>query len=92
MKRAFLIIFILSLLIAGVFSWFASESPDGLERVAENLGFIGNAKEPFMLVLPDYTIPGFDGFLSKGIAGIIGVFSTFLFVFTAGKIIKRLKR
>lgn len=52
---------------------FASASPDGLERVAENLGFLGQgASAPFTL-LPDYTIPLLgETSLSTIIAGLVG--------------------
>ncbi len=53
---------------------YASASPDGLERVAENLGFGGrNAAAPYQ-ILPNYTIPfiGHSG-LSTVVAGAIGV-------------------
>ena len=32
--------FIVSLFLAGVVSFYASSSPDGLEKVAEDIGFI----------------------------------------------------
>jgi len=36
----------LSLLIAGVLSFYASSHPDGLEKVAETKGFLDTAKDP----------------------------------------------
>jgi len=53
---------------------FASASPDGLERVAEDLGFINIAQTAPYEVIPDYTIP-FLGETSTStiIAGVIGV-------------------
>lgn len=53
---------------------YASASPDGLERVAQNLGFgTRGTAAPYQL-LPDYTIPfiGHSG-LSTIVAGAIGV-------------------
>lgn len=65
------------LLIAGVVAvssaWLASGSPDGLERVAEDKGFIETAEDPGYEILPDYTIPGIDGEVSTALAGIVGV-------------------
>ncbi len=66
-----------SLVIAGGVSYFASSRPDGLERVAENLGFLVNARESSHTVLHGYAVPGLDGFFSNGLAGIIGVLVTF---------------
>lgn len=52
---------------------FASASPDGLERVAEDMGFIALGQDAPINILPDYTIPflGETG-LSTILAGIIG--------------------
>ena len=89
MKRSLLIILIISLAIAGIVSYFASQYPDGLERVAVDLGFVHKAKDPAVTVLPDYTIPGIEGIISNGLAGIIGVLATFGFVLLIGKLIIR---
>ena len=53
---------------------FASANPDGLERVAIDLGFIETASVASYQILPDYTIP----FLGKGglstiLAGVVGM-------------------
>ncbi len=86
MKRALWILLATSLLIAGVVSWFASPHPDGLEKVAEDHGFIGRVREPLFRIMPDYTIPGLNGFRSNALAGVIGVAATFGFVMLAGKL------
>jgi cobalt/nickel transport system permease protein len=52
---------------------WASADPDGLERVAEDLGFISAGQQPGFEILPDYTIPGLDGPLSTVVAGLVGV-------------------
>lgn len=66
-----------ALVLAGVVSFFASSSPDGLERVAENEGFIGAATDHTFggFALADY---GDVGGIPVGIAGIIGVVITLL--------------
>ncbi len=66
-----------SLAIAGGVSYFASTHPDGLERVAEDLGFMDKAKEPLHPAFPDYTVPGMEGFFSNGLAGIVGTLAAF---------------
>ena len=71
--------FVLSLLLAGVVSNFASSSPDGLEKVAEDIGFIETAKENTNsdVILSDYGFKGIDNpRLSTGAAGVIGVIAT----------------
>ena len=40
-----------------LFSPFASSSPDGLERVAENKGFIETQKAPPYEIIADYAFP-----------------------------------
>lgn len=92
MKRFVIIMFIVSIVIAGVVSWFASSHPDGFERVAEDHGFIGKAKGPLFSILPDYTVPGLRGIVSNGAAGIIGVLATFGFVMLVGKVIAAKRR
>lgn len=52
---------------------FASSNPDGLERVAENLGFRQAARPSVWSLLPDYIIPGVPNqALSTILAGILG--------------------
>lgn len=54
-------------------SLFASANPDGLEAVAEQLGFLdAGLSAPFEL-FPDYTIPGLDGTASTVVAGLLGM-------------------
>jgi cobalt/nickel transport system permease protein len=52
----------------------ASADPDGLERVAEDLGFLEQAAEAPYTVLPDYTVPLLgETPLSTIVAGLIGL-------------------
>ncbi|NUW38073.1 energy-coupling factor ABC transporter permease [Nonomuraea sp. SMC257] len=62
----------LTLLLAGVVSFFASSSPDGLEAVAENKGFLDQATDHLMSWSPlgDY---GEVGGIPVGVAGVVGV-------------------
>jgi cobalt/nickel transport system permease protein len=61
------------LLVAAVVSPWASASPDGLEAVAEQLGFAEQAITTFTAPLPEYSTPHIttEG-LSTAIAGIVG--------------------
>ncbi len=92
MKRPLTILLAAALVMAGIVSWFASSHPDGLESVADNLGFIDSAEDSPFEVMPDYTIPGIGGFLSNGLAGIIGAFAVFGLVILVGKTMCRRKR
>lgn len=62
-------------LLAGAVSFYASSSPDGLERVAEDKGFIGHATDHALAEQPlaDY---GEVGGIPVGVAGLIGVVVT----------------
>ena len=79
-QKTFLISgFISSLFLAGVVSFYASSHPDGLEKVAEDIGFIETAKENTNsdVILSDYGFKGIDNpRLSTGAAGVIGVIAT----------------
>jgi cobalt/nickel transport protein len=71
--------FFASLLIAGIASYYASSSPDGLEKVAIDIGFMESATENTNAdgLLADYGVKGVDNErLSTGAAGVIGVFAT----------------
>ena len=50
---------IISFLLA-VLSPLASSSPDGLEKVAENHGFLGQAHEAPYQIIADYVFPGIE--------------------------------
>jgi cobalt/nickel transport protein len=71
---------ILALLVAAFLSPFASSSPDGLEKVAEDLGFIEKSEgEPLInSPAPDYVFPGItnEG-AATAAAGIAGTLLTF---------------
>ena len=68
---------IASLVIAMFVSSFASAFPDGLEKVAENLGFIDKAEEVVAernFLIPDYTFGAVDNELwQTSLAGLFGV-------------------
>lgn len=52
----------------------ASSHPDGLERVAEDKGFMEKAEDAVYEILPDYTVPGIDNEkVTTILAGVIGV-------------------
>lgn len=66
---------LVALLLAGVVSFYASSSPDGLERVAEDQGFLDSAGEHATAdgPLADYQARGVeDDRVAGGVAGVVG--------------------
>jgi hypothetical protein len=67
---------LVALLLAAVVSYYASGSPDGLNRVAEDNGFISQERESATADSPlaDYSARNVsDDRLSGGLAGVVGV-------------------
>jgi len=61
-------------IIVVLFSPLASSDPDGLERVAMNMGFINAGQSAPYSIIPDYTLPFLgETAISTILAGIIGV-------------------
>ena len=70
---------LVSIIVAGFISYYASSSPDGLEKVAEDEGFLDTAKDSASSdsFLADYGVAGIDNErLSVGLSGLIGVIAT----------------
>lgn len=68
--------FMASILLAGLVSFYASSHPDGLEKVAQDIGFIKQEKDHSLSNSPvaGYEVKGLNNDrLSVGAAGIIGV-------------------
>ncbi|GAI40161.1 unnamed protein product [marine sediment metagenome] len=65
-------------LVLALLSPLASSSPDGLERVAEDKGFMETAREAVFEVIPDYVMPGIRSeAIATILAGIIGTLILF---------------
>lgn len=81
MKRFTILAIAVAVGLATAASPFASSSPDGLERVAENEAFLDRGQTQETSVLADYAIPGIgDERVATGLAGFGGT----LLVFAAG--------
>ncbi|HAE59465.1 MAG TPA: cobalamin biosynthesis protein CbiM [Anaerolineae bacterium] len=60
-------------ILAVLISPFASGDPDGLERIAEDIGFLDRGLDAPYQLLPDYTVPFLgETALSTVVAGIVG--------------------
>ena len=69
---------------------FASSDPDGLERVAEDHGFIGQATNFLSGLLSGYAIPGIsDPTVSSILSGLLGVGILLVLVFVLGRVLAR---
>ncbi|MBU1130935.1 PDGLE domain-containing protein [Patescibacteria group bacterium] len=83
-------ILIISLLISGALSIFASSYPDGLEKVAEDKDFLESAISWWGGLIPDYAMPGVaSGKLATALAGIIGALIVFGLLYLFGFIVNR---
>ena len=81
-----------SLLVAGGLSYFASEHPDGLEHVAETLGFDDAAQDSAVADSPlaDYGTAGVDNaWLSTAISGAAGLLITGVVAFALMRLLAR---
>lgn len=74
---------LVTLLLAGVASFYASSDPDGLEKAARDTGIAAKAEDS---AADDSPLAGYettgvdDGRISGGLAGVVGVGVTFLLV------------
>ncbi len=72
-------------LVAGVFSRYASDSPDGLESVIESEGIsVSEGAAP----LPDYGTPGVEAEgVSVFVAAAVGIAVVFVVTYGLGKVL-----
>ncbi|MGB8701687.1 MAG: PDGLE domain-containing protein [Thermosynechococcaceae cyanobacterium] len=86
----------ISLLIAVCLSPFASQHPDGLDRVSADLKF--NTREapekpakklPFYTIFNEYALRGVPEQLATPLAGLIGTLATFGLAWGMGKLLIR---
>lgn len=91
-KKWWLIALIFCLILATI-SPLASSSPDGLEKVAEDKGFIGLAGEAPFEVVADYIFPGIENeALATIMAGWLGTLMLFGIAYGLAWLIKSRKR
>ncbi len=78
-----------ALFIGGGLSFFASSSPDGLEKIAQIQGFPG-AETRLSGILAEYRIPGVGQVsFSVSLAGLVGTVFVFGMLFFLGKYLYR---
>jgi hypothetical protein len=90
MKRKWWIIGLLIALAVTLISPLASAWPDGLERVAEDKGFIEDAQDAPYEFIPDYVFPGVGNeAVATILAGIVGTLVVFGLAYGLGILLKR---
>lgn len=71
----------------------ASSSPDGLEKVAADKGFIGKAKDAPFEAIADYAFPGVHNeTLATILAGLVGTLLIFGLVYGGARLLKARKK
>jgi cobalt/nickel transport system permease protein len=81
---------ILISLLAVLLSPMASADPDGLERVAEDMGFLQLGQEAPYQILPDYTIPFLgETAVSTIVAGAVGALVLLGLMIVIGQTLRR---
>jgi hypothetical protein len=71
----------------------ASPHPDGLERVAEDKGFIETAQDAPYEIIPDYVLPGISNeALATVAAGIVGTLIVAGIAFGVARLNRRVAR
>jgi hypothetical protein len=71
----------------------ASSDPDGLERVAEDEGFLEEAKDAPYEVISDYLFPGVENeSVATILAGVLGVLIVAVLTFAIAFLLRRTRR
>ena len=90
MKLKWWIVGLLIALAVTLISPLASAWPDGLERVAEDKGFIEVAQDAPYEVIPDYVFPGIgNDAVATILAGIVGTVVVFGLAYGLGALLRR---
>jgi cobalt/nickel transport system permease protein len=80
-------------IIVAAFSPLASASPDGLEYIAEQRGFLARALDPSYSILPDYTVPFIEHPAATTIlAVILGTLVVFAVAWFMGRRVASIER
>ncbi len=90
MKRHWWVVGLIAAAIVAILSPLASGHPDGLERVAEDQGFIDSAAEPSFSIIPDYVFPGVANEQAATIlAGLVGTALLFVLMWGVARLLAR---
>ena len=93
MKTKWWLIALIACLAVATISPLASSSPDGLEKVAEDQGFIGLAEDSPFEIVADYVFPGIENeALATIMAGWLGTLVLFGVTYGIARLIISRKR
>ncbi|MEJ5224953.1 MAG: energy-coupling factor ABC transporter permease [Anaerolineales bacterium] len=88
--RGWIVAGVIVSLLAVLLSPLASADPDGLERVAEDFGFLELGQSAPYQILPDYTIPFLgETAISTIVAGAIGALIVLGLMFLVGRALRK---
>ncbi|MCL6634362.1 MAG: PDGLE domain-containing protein [Peptococcaceae bacterium] len=90
MKKPVLLFLLVALAVAAFLSPFASPEPDGLDRVAQDLGVEekSEGQEVLQAPVPDYKLPGVENeAVATALAGVLGTLVTFGVAIGLGKVV-----
>jgi cobalt/nickel transport system permease protein len=88
--RGWVVVGVLISLAVVLLSPLASASPDGLERVATDLGFINAGQSAPYQIIPDYTVPFLgETPLSTILAGAVGAIVVLVLAIIAGRSLQK---
>jgi len=91
--RGWIFVGVIIALAVVLLSPLASADPDGLERVAINMGFIETGQSAPYEIIPDYTLPFLgETAISTIIAGVIGVLVVLATAFITGRSLQNKSR
>jgi cobalt/nickel transport protein len=92
-RRTLIVGIAIAVLIAGVFSYFASPNPDGLEKGQEELGVTGPvhpAVEVPAVAFQEYNLKWLgEGFWSNARAGVVGAVIVLAILLGVGRLLAR---
>jgi len=90
MKLKWWHIALLVALLVAFISPLASSSPDGLEKVAEDKGFIAEAKQGPYELIADYLFPGVGNeTVATILAGVVGTLAIFGLAYGVARLLRR---
>lgn len=79
----------LSVAVVIAAAFWASGEPDGLERVAQDEGFLDAGRGSPFQIIADYAFPGLDGPMATIVAGLLGIAVLFVGLWLTGRVLAR---